>query len=429
MQILTKLYVVREMQVTVYPSAISGTVSAVPSKSHAQRAIAIAALTSGKSTLRGVGTSNDILVALHLAAELGGFVEQEDTCVIIDGGHLWTSREWHCGESGLCLRMFAAIAALRPLGVTLTGEGSLNTRPVGFVEESLRAMDVTVKSTDGRPPLYVRGPYPHGRLMADASVSSQFLSGLLIALPLMTDDSRITVPSLVSRPYIDLTLEVIRDFGVTIGHQEYSDFHVMAGKYQPTNLTIEGDWSGMANILACAAINGNVHLHGLKYPSAQADCVIVDILQSAGAPLTTAQGSVSAGCCATLPAFDVDATDCPDLVPVLAALAAYADGTSLIRGVNRIRTKESNRAEALESEFRKLKVDIALQDDVLRITGGTVEGGIVDAHADHRMAMSLATAALRATGPVTITGAESVRKSYPDFFDDLRNLGTRIEMH
>jgi len=414
------------MQVTIHPSIISGAISATPSKSHAQRAIAIAALTPGTSILKGVGSSDDVLVALHIATALGGFIEQYGADVQIDGGHLWTSTDWHCGESGLCLRMFAAIAALRPLGVTLTGEGSLLNRPVGFVEESLREMGVTVKSRDGRPPLYVKGPFAHHQLMTDASISSQFLTGVLIALPFMDRNTHITVPSLVSRPYIDLTLEVMKDFGVEIGHQGYSDFHVVSGQYRPISLNIEGDWSGMANILACAAMSGSVQIRGLKYPSAQADSVITDALTTCGIDVEVETTCIALHKHDTYRPIHFDATDCPDLVPVLAALAAHTKGRSRISGVNRIRTKESNRAVALETEFKKLHVDIMLQDDVLEITGGKVQGGTVDAHGDHRIVMALACVALRAQDSVTISGAESVRKSYPGFFDDLARLGVKL---
>jgi 3-phosphoshikimate 1-carboxyvinyltransferase len=415
------------MIVTVFPSSVAGTIASTPSKSHAQRAIAIAALTKGASVLSGIGSGEDVKAALGIADAMGAEITLREHEVEIDGGRNWTKQVWECGESGLALRMFAAIAALGDTEITLTAHGSLRGRPVSFVEESLKSAGIAVSSRDGRPPLAVKGPFGVESISTDASSSSQFLTGLLIALPMMSKRTTISVPALVCIPYIDHTIETIAQFGPQIRHDNYTNFYCTNGLYSPTRVEIQGDWSGMAFMPAAGAINGEVTITGLQIPSTQADSEIVGILSQCGVSVNISHEKISVKRSAAPEPLNVDATQRPDLIPVLVALAVHSSGISTIRGANRLRVKESDRALALETEFRKLGVNIKVDGDVINIGGGPLKGGDVDAHGDHRIAMSLACAAINASGPVMISGADAVRKSYPGFFDDLTRLGVKVQ--
>ncbi len=231
---------------------------------------------------------------------------------------------------------------------------------------------------------------------------------------------RVTDP--VSTPYIDMTLDTAARFGVEICRNGYEEFFVEGmQRYAPATMEIEGDWSAAAMLLVAGATAGEVCVRNIRTLSKQADTAVIRALERAGAGLVCEAGSVTAAR-RPLRAFEFDATHCPDLFPALAALAAAADGTSLLRGVRRLRHKESDRAEAIRSEYGRLGIEVVIDDDTMAVRGGAVRGGRVSAHGDHRIAMSLAVAALRAGGEVVIEGAECVSKSYPSFFEDLQRL-------
>ncbi len=417
------------MDVTVFPSRLSGTISANPCKSYAQRAIAIAALTHGRSVLKRIGACADTQHALGIAAALGAQIDIDGEQVRVTGGRPLRSNRWFCGASGLCMRMFSAIAGLYAEEIIISAEDSLNTRPQDFVIHGLRALGVSVVANEGVTPLHIRGPMRNTAIQLDGSVSSQFLTGLLIALPLRDVDTQLEVLNPVSMPYLEITLSLQKTFGVDIEHDRYLRFDIQGNqKYVPAELPIPGDWSSMAFALVSAAIAGEVKVQGLDHPSLQADSMIFQMLDRCGANIYAGTDHVSVTP-HTLHAFDADVTQCPDLAPPLTALAAYCPGTSIIRGVHRLRHKESDRAAVLENEWRKLQIDTRIQENMLVIKGGSVHAGDVDAHGDHRIAMALATTALGATGPVTIRGADCVAKSYPGFFDDLETLGATIRRH
>ena len=248
----------------------------------------------------------------------------------------------------------------------------------------------------------------------------------MIALPLAHHDTRLTVHGLVSKPYIDMTRSVMRAFGVSIQQSGNIDFHINGNcQYQPADVTIEGDWSGMANIMICAAMGGDVEINGLTFPTTQGDSIVTKVLSGIGSHVAiSTEIAVRHG---ELTPFTYDGTDTPDLIPPLVALATACKGTSRICGVSRLRMKESDRAAALVQEFTRLNAHVRITDDELIIEGGNLHAASVDAHNDHRIAMALAIAAVYAEGPVTVTGVECVRKSYPGFFHDLESLGVNIE--
>ena len=263
-----------------------------------------------------------------------------------------------------------------------------------------------------------------GEIDVDGSVSSQFVTGLLLSLPLADNDTVINVAGAVSKPYLDMTIDTAARFGVAIEHNDYEQFYIAGGQsYTPTDYAVEGDWSAAAMLLVAGAVAGEVTVKNLSMLSKQADVAVCDALVRAGAELTTEDNTVTAAH-RELRGFEFDATNCPDLFPALATLAAAAEGESRIVGTRRLEHKESNRAEAIRKEFGKIGIEVDLSEpNVMKITGGKITGGVeVESYGDHRMAMTLAVAALLSDREITIKGAECVSKSYPDFFETLSML-------
>jgi len=322
--------------------------------------------------------------------------------------------------------MFSPIAALYPSEITMNGANSLKKRPMGMIEEALTQLGVKCVTSGGFLPLTIEGPMAGGKCTIDGSVSSQLLTGLLMALPLAENDSEITVNNLKSKPYIDLTLNILSNYGIQIRNDDYKVFSIPGNqKYIAQTYVAEGDWSGAAFLLVAGAINGNLSVTGLNTNSTQSDMAVLQALKKAGARMMVSDGKVDISR-SELVAFEFDATESPDLFPPLAALASYCSGTSIIKGVSRLKYKESNRAEALKNEFGKMKIAIELKGDLMLITGGQPQGARVESHDDHRITMAASVAALGAAGNIYIRDSHCVTKSYPGFFDDLRMLGAIV---
>lgn len=414
------------MQRTVAPSQVKGTVHAPASKSISQRAIAAAVLADGESTIINPSYCDDSLAALSIAVGLGAKVDPDTHEVVIRGGGELKEKKLNCGESGLAIRMFSPIAALYRSELILTGTGSLKTRPMSMIEDALHQFNVKCSSEGGRLPLKIKGPLKGGKCEIDGSVSSQLLTGLLMALPLATNDSEIKVNNLRSKPYIDMTIQVLDRFGIKVLNDNYSLFRIPGNqKYKATRFEVESDWSGGAFLLVAGAINGEIVVSGLRPDSRQSDRAVLTALDKAGARLSVMENSVAVSK-SDMKAFEFDATESPDLFPPLAALASYCRGTSGIKGVSRLKHKESNRADALAEVFQKLGVKVEISGDYMLITGGNVTGALVSSHDDHRIAMAAAVAALGATGEVVIKDSHCISKSYPGFFDDLRMIGAKV---
>lgn len=423
------------MTKSVKSSPANGRVAAPASKSVAQRAVVAALLANGASTLRNLTLCSDTQAALGVAQALGARVQQQGSDILITSNFFANSAAktaLFCGESGLLTRMLTPVVALLPQPVELSGHGSLATRPIGMVEAPLRDLGAAVTTTGGLLPVRVQGRLRGGTASIDGSVSSQLLTGLLMALPLAQQPSTLHVHNLKSRPYVDITVELLKSFGVTVAHENYEVFRIGGQqRYRPCSYSVEGDWSGASCLLVAGAIAGCVTVENLNLSSAQADKEMLTVLRRAGAQLCVGDGgsdgdgrSTVTVSQAPLHAFTFDATDCPDLFPAIVALAACCDGLSVVRGASRLTHKESNRALTLQKEFGALGVAVALRGDEMLITGGSITGGSVRSHGDHRIAMALATAAFRASGEVTIEQAESVEKSYPGFWKDLEELRT-----
>jgi 3-phosphoshikimate 1-carboxyvinyltransferase len=295
-----------------------------------------------------------------------------------------------------------------------------------MIEEALKQLGVKCSTTNGVLPLTIHGPIKGGHCEIDGSVSSQLLTGLLMSLPLASKDSEIKVRNLKSKPYIDMTIQLLRSFGVIVECSDYELFRIRGKqKYSPKKYSVESDWSGGAFLLVAGAINGNLNIQGLHSNSMQSDMAVLKAIEKAGATMNINGDQIDISK-SELRAFDFDATDSPDLFPPLVALASYCQGVSQIKGVSRLAHKESNRANTLQEEFRKMNIQIEITGDLMKITGGQPSGARVESHDDHRIAMATAVAALGATGTVSIRDSQCVAKSYPGFFDDLRHLGATV---
>jgi 3-phosphoshikimate 1-carboxyvinyltransferase len=408
------------------PSALKGSIKAPASKSMTQRAIAAALLTDGQSIIRNPSYCDDSLAAMSIAVGLGARVEPKVDELKIIGSAILKESKLNCGESGLAIRMFSPIVALYPSEITLVGANSLKKRPMFMIAEALNQLGVECKSTDGFLPLVIKGPLNGGKCEIDGSVSSQLLTGLLMALPLASKDSEIIVRNLKSKPYIDMTIHLLGLFGITVENSNYTVFRIKGSqKYTPHDYSVEGDWSGGAFMLVAGAINGEISIKGLMKDSHQSDMAILTALGKAGANIIHGEDSIDVKK-SELKAFEFDATESPDLFPPLVALACYCKGISSIKGVSRLIHKESNRAATLKEEFGKMNIKIDISEDTMFVTGGRPEGVRVESHDDHRIAMAVAVAALGATGKVSIRDSQCVAKSYPGFFDDLRHLGAMV---
>ena len=410
------------MDKTVPPGRVKGTLTPPCSKSYAQRALAAALLSEEATVLRNLEFCDDTRSALHCIETLGARVEQVDpTSLSIKGGLHPRGRSLEVGESGLATRLFTPIASLCHTPICIVGRGTLLSRPMSMMLEPLRQLGVTVRDNDGFLPLEVCGPIHGGEVEVDGSVSSQFITGLLLALPRAEHDTTLHVRNAVSTPYLDMTLDTAQRFGVEISQRDYEEFYIPGNqRFAATYFSIEGDWSAAAMLLVAGATAGEITVRNVSMLSKQADTAICTALVRAGAAVINDADSVTVAH-RPLHGFEFDATNCPDLFPALAALAAAAEGESVIRGTSRLEYKECNRAEAICEEYAKLGIAVDIsEEDVMRIRGGAIHAARTRSHGDHRMAMSLAVAALRADGEVTIEGAESVAKSYPTFFEDLR---------
>ena len=411
------------MDTSVPRGQIAGVATPPCSKSYAQRALAAALLAEGETVLRNLDFCDDTISAISVIETLGAKVERlDERTVKVYGGLNPQSSTLNVGESGLATRMFTPIASLCNKPITVEGRGTLLYRPMNMMIEPLRKLGVEVRDGGGRLPVEVCGPMKGGEIDVDGSVSSQFLTGLLMALPLVEEDTTIAVENAVSKPYLDMTIDLASKFGVNIQHNDYEEFYVEGGqKYQPADLIIEGDWSAAAMLLVAGAVAGKITLTNVSMLSKQADVAICDALVRAGALVTSEPNSITVEH-RDLVAFEFNATQCPDLFPALAVLAAAAEGESVIYGTHRLEHKESNRAETIAQEYKKLGIEVRLEGDAMYIKGGEIHSAEVSSHNDHRIAMSLAVSALRSDGELLIRDSECVAKSFPDFFAVLESL-------
>lgn len=416
--------------VKITPGQLNGTVHVPASKSMCHRAVICAGLAKGTSRITGITVSEDITVSMQGMRALGADIAGAGDELLINGsgGVRLGKTEIDCGESGSTLRFLIPLALLADQPVTFTGRGRLVERPLGEYAGLCREQGLLWESSGGLP-LQLKGPLRPGRFALRGDVSSQFLSGLLFALPLLAGDSVIELTTgLESRGYVDLTLSALADFGIKINHTDYREFHIAGGQdYLARNYTVEGDFSQAAFWLVAGTIGQTVNCCGLSEQSLQGDKVILDLITRAGGRLRPSGSAIAAASANTFGTV-IDVADCPDLVPVLAVLASVSEGETRIIRAGRLRLKESDRLAAITCELGKLGGDIREDGDSLVIHGKPwLSGGVVDSWQDHRIAMALAVASIRCRQPVVIQGAECVNKSYPGFWRDFASLGGVID--
>ncbi len=420
--------------VVITPKMLRGSVVIPPSKSVAHRAIIAAALSGGECIIDNLTMSDDILATLEGMRALGSkyTMNKKDKRVCISskkGGRKSTDLEIDCAESGSTLRFLIPVALVYGGNIKFTGHGRLMQRPQKPYIDMFKKKGIKCESSNDY--LSFSGQLKGGRYEITGDISSQFITGLLMALPLLEEDSEIIVTtSPESKGYIDISLDVLREFGIEIENYDYKKYIIKGGqKYKPRNYTVEGDYSQAAFFLVAGALGCDITCLGLSEKSSQGDRAIVKIIEQAGGKIEKKNGGISAVVSENMCGITVDVRDIPDLVPILAVLFAFCRGESKIVGAGRLRMKESDRLAAISKELTQLGVDITEGSDSLVINGCQVaECGVVSSWGDHRIAMALSIAACRCEGEaVTITGASAVRKSYPDFFEVYKSLDGDIK--
>ncbi len=395
--------------VEIKNAILTGTLQIPPSKSVSHRAL-ICSFLAGAGGVSPIIDSNDMLATRSVLAALR---EGRATA--------------NCIESGSTMRFMIPVAAALGLDITFVGEGSLTTRTIGEYLALLPAHGVSVES-DGYLPMHICGRLQPGTYRIAGDVSSQYITGLLLALPLLDGDSQIILTTrLQSKPYVDMTISVMSRYGVHIDETEYGYYVRGNQKYSVIDYEVESDWSQAAFFLAAGIIGGDVTLTGTNMQSSQGDRAIVDILRRFGGDIRVTDGGIRA-VKSRLTGITIDASDTPDLVPVLAVVAAYSAGETVITGAERLRYKESDRLRSVCDNLNRMGVCVTAHDDGMTILGGRLHGAALDGYNDHRVLMSFAVAALDCDGDVTITDAESINKSYPAFFDDYNSLGGRANV-
>ena len=398
------------MTVRIQPGLLRGTVAAPPSKSQAHRLLLCAALSEGASRVRGVSDSQDVLATLDCISALGCHVRRNGDTVTVSGGlrPIPAGTVFPCRESGSTLRFFIPLTLVHGGSAVFTGSKRLMQRGVSVYEALFREKGIALVSSPAS--LTVTGQLKPGEYTVPGDVSSQFVSGLLFALPLLPGDSLLRVlPPVESRPYIRLTLDALRRFGVTVREVEENTYRIPGNQHVlPQDVTVEGDWSNAAVLLAFRALGNELTVTGLNPESAQGDRVFPALLDRLSEPQPK-----------------LDLSDCPDLAPVLFAAAAIRHG-AVFTGTRRLRLKESDRAGAMSEELRKFGIRCEVEENRVTVFPGALRKPLqpLESHNDHRIVMALALLCAQTGGE--IEGAEAVAKSYPDFFRTLRTLGLEI---
>lgn len=406
----------------IRPFRFDHTIGVNASKSHLQRALALSSLATSKSILKGCDESQDVLACRNIIKELGCTISGSRNLEITPPNRILKNDiSIDVQESGLALRMFAFVSSIFAERVTIHAEGSLLKRPIEELKMSLQNVGLSVLSNHNSYPISIHGQITEPNIFLDGSFSSQMVSGLLITIPLLNQDTIINVKNLTSKPYIDLTIETMKDFDVYVENNNYETFVIKGNQsYIGREYTIEGDWSGAANHIVGAAISGKVELYGLQYDSKQADKIILDIIGQYGASFEWKNECLIISNASVSHPIQVDLTNNPDLFPILAVLASSAKGTSVFQGTNRLLHKESNRLESVTKMLEVFQVGYSLSENSIEIHGtGKIKGGEITCFNDHRIAMAATIAAGISDNEITIDNEACIRKSYPEFFNVL----------
>lgn len=417
------------MNVTLTPSALSGTVSAISSKSDAHRILIASALADASTEVWCNVLSADIRATADCLCALGAHIEFADGKILVKP--IKQQKDFSildCNESGSTLRFLLPLVSALGRNGEFTGRGRLPERPVTELRQAMEAHGVTF-SPNGVFPIRTSGQLTAGKYVLKGNVSSQYVTGLLFSLPILDGDSEIELlPPVESKAYIQMTLFTLRQFGISVEQSENRFYIKGKQTYRsPKTVTVDGDWSNAAFFLTAGALKAPVTVTGLFADSIQGDKAVLDVFSRMGAKVAW-QGNAVTVSPAPLHGVTVDASDIPDLVPILSVASSYADGVTEFRNAGRLRIKECDRLSAIAEMLGALGVRTEETADTLRVYGGTVQGGEVQGFNDHRMVMSAAIAASAAKNAVTVHGAEAIRKSYPHFFEDFKHLGGRADV-
>lgn len=417
------------MKVTIQPNKLKGNIHIPPSKSMSHRAVIAAALSEGHSEVANLIFSQDIKATCDAMQNFGVHINKyQDRIDVFSKGNVKTPvHPVDCHESGSTLRFLVPFGAIVDEPVVFEGRGKLTTRPLTPYFDIFDEQAIRYEYKDALP-LVVEGELKPGRFEIPGDISSQFITGLMFVLPLLDGDSEIVITSpLESKGYIDLTLDVLRDFNIEVENSNHEVYRIKGNqKYAPQNYRVEGDYSQAAFWVVAGLIGDELCLKDLKINSLQGDKEVVEIAQRMNGALQIEQDQIKVFPSETKGTV-IDGSQCPDIIPVLTVLAALSEGKTEIINASRLRIKESDRLAAIRTELNKLGAHIEEKEDGLVIYGKKeLEGGVVDSWNDHRIAMSLAVASIRCKNPVTITGSKAIEKSYPHFFEDFAKLGGNV---
>lgn len=418
-------------KIIIKPKLLKGNIVVPSSKSLGHRGIIAAALSRGISRVYNIQLSKDIEATMELMKELGAVVNIEDQNLYIDGRKMFSYEkklDLRCRESGSTLRFLIPLALTKDGDYIFHGEGKLISRPLEPYYEIFEEKGIKYSREEDGLPLKVSGKLTSGTYRVRGDISSQFITGLLFSLPILEGNSRIQITTkLESKGYIDLTLDILKDFGIEIENNNYKEFNIRgAQKYNSRNYYVEGDYSQGAFFLVAGALGSSIVCYGLNKDSLQGDKVILDILEAMGCNVEESKEGIKVKPSKTK-GIEIDASNCPDLVPILTVLASLSEGETKIVNAKRLRIKECDRLHAITKELNKLGANIIELEDSLIISGvNELKGGEVDSHNDHRIVMALAIAATRARGNVIINNPRAVEKSYPNFFKDYFKLDQLI---
>ncbi|WP_195244936.1 3-phosphoshikimate 1-carboxyvinyltransferase [Clostridium celatum] len=420
----------------VYPSILEGEVKIPPSKSMAHRAIICAALSDGFCKIENIDYSDDIIATIDAMNSLGAKIVKYKDYIEVTGAYgnsadIEDIRVIDCNESGSTLRFLVPISLLFKGKNKFIGRGNLGKRPLTTYYNIFEKQDITYSYEEGKLNLIVSGELKPGIFEIEGNVSSQFITGLLFTLPLLNDDSKIIITTeMESKGYIDLTLRAMSDFGIEVINNDYKEFIIKGNqRYKARNYRVEGDYSQAAFFLCADSLGNNVLCKDLDLNSLQGDKEVIDILERMNVIFNASAIGVKGTTSGQLVSTIIDGSQCPDIIPVLTAVAALTKGKTEIINAGRLRIKECDRLAAVTSELNKLGAKIVEQEDGLIVTGVEILKGNVEvwSHKDHRIAMTLAIASTKCEEPIVIKDYECIAKSYPNFFDDFVSLGGKIE--
>lgn len=411
---------------TVYPIPLKGEITVPSSKSMAHRAVLAAALAKGRSVVYNVALSEDVSATVSAVKALGARVEEKEGHLVIEGvQNVKKGIRIDCGESGTTLRLLIPILAAMQ-GGSLTGRGRLPQRPVDEYLKIFESQGLRYARDAAGLPLTVEGGLKGGNFRLSGMVSSQYISGLLFALPLLAGNSEITIEdTLESSGYVDMTLQALRMFGIAVEETQKHKVYAVKGnqQYKPYMYTVEGDWSQAAFFLLAGTMSAGLVIHGLEQNTFQKDREFLSLLKHMGADIQADGGKITVRR-STLHAITADVSQIPDIAPALTAAMCIAKGKSVITGGKRLRMKESDRITATAEAFKAIGADIEATEDGMIIDGKPkLKGGVSSSYHDHRIAMALAALAAACEGSITIKDAQAVNKSYPAFFEDYVKLG------